>query len=109
MSALVRTRVGPYRTEEAVQLDRLTPGTLDAHLLDPTTAVAALPKRVATAEEIDLLRAGRAIPVGNFVAVEEGKSVAVVDVKGGLLSLVRLDLEHNWLLPYCVFIEQTSA
>jgi tRNA pseudouridine55 synthase len=105
MSALVRTRVGPYRIEDAIQLDELTPETLDAHLLDPTTAVASLPKRAANAEEIALVRAGRPIPQGDLPNVVNEDSLAIVDAGGALLSIARFDAETARLLPYRVFID----
>jgi tRNA pseudouridine55 synthase len=105
MSALVRTRVGPYRIEESTSLDQLTPETLDGHLLDPTSAVGGLPKRIATAEEITLLRTGRPIPLGDLAANNGGDSVAIVDAADALLALARMDSEGNRLLPFRVFIE----
>ncbi len=105
MSGLVRTRVGPYRIEEAIPLDQLTPETLDARLLDATTAAAGLPKRVANTDERALLRGGRAIPVGDLSGAGSDDSVAVVDPAGGLLSLARIDLETDRLLPFRVFID----
>jgi tRNA pseudouridine55 synthase len=105
MSGLVRTRVGPYRIEDAIQLDELTPETLDAHLLDPTTAVASLPKRTANAEEIALVRAGRAIPRGDLSNSADEDSVAIVDQGAALLSIARVDTGADRLLPYRVFID----
>jgi tRNA pseudouridine55 synthase len=105
MSALARTRVGPYRIESAIALDQLTHETLDGSLLDPTTAIAELPQRVAAAEEITLLRAGRAIPVGDLSNAGECDTIAIVDGAGALLSLARPDAEKHRLLPYRVLIE----
>jgi tRNA pseudouridine55 synthase len=108
MSALVRTRVGPYRIEDAIPLDRLSNETLDGFLLDPPTAAAGLPKRVAKADEITLLRAGRAIPIGDLGG-GEGDSVIIVDGVGALLSLARLDAGTNSLRPYRVFIDSEET
>jgi tRNA pseudouridine55 synthase len=105
MSGLVRTRVGPYRIEEAIPLDQLTLETLDARLLDATTATVRLPKRVANADERALLRGGRAIPVGDLSRSANDDSVVVVDPAGALLSLARIDAETDRLLPFRVFID----
>ena len=107
MSALVRTRVGPYRVEDAIPFDQLTHATLNRSLLDPRTAIAGVPNRVANAEETELLRAGRGIPIGACTIAEgaSGKSVAIVDEAGALLSLARLDVDTNSLRPYRVFID----
>jgi tRNA pseudouridine55 synthase len=105
MSHLVRTRVGPYRIEDAVQLDQLTRDTLESALLDPATAATGVPKRVANADEIVLLRAGRAIPIGDLASAVEGDSIVIVDGAGALLSLARVDAATERLLPYRVFID----
>jgi tRNA pseudouridine55 synthase len=105
MSALVRTRIGPYRIEDAVGLDQLTRETVDAALLDPMTAAAQLPKRVANSEETALVQAGRAIPVGDLVGAGQGDSTVIVDGAGTLLSLARLDAGAGRLLPYRVFLD----
>jgi len=105
MSALVRTRVGPYGIEDAVGLDQLTPQTLDTALLDPMTAAAKLPKRIANAEETALVQAGRAIAIGDVVKAGEGDCMVIVDEAGALLSLARVDAGAARLLPYRVFVD----
>jgi len=105
MSALVRTHVGPYRIEKAVPLDQLTDEILDTALFDPMTAAAELPKRVANAEETALVRAGRAIAIGDLIKAGEGDCVVIVDGAGALLSLARLDSGAGRLLPYRVFVD----
>ena len=59
MSALVRTRIGPYRIEDSVSPEDLTSETIDQLLLSPATAVEALPKYVASEEDEIQIRAGR--------------------------------------------------
>jgi tRNA pseudouridine55 synthase len=103
MSALVRTRIGAYRIESAIPLDQLTDETLETSLLDPMTAAAGMTKRVANDEELVLLRAGRAIPIGELIG--QGGPVVVVDRAGTLLSLARLDASTETLQPYRVFID----
>jgi tRNA pseudouridine55 synthase len=104
MSALVRTRVGPYRLEDAIQLDELSNETLDACLLHPTTAASGLPQRVADGDEIALIRAGRPIAVGDSIEAG-GDSVAIVNPAGEFLALARIDADTNRLLPFRVFID----
>jgi tRNA pseudouridine55 synthase len=105
MSALVRTRVGPYSIENAVSLDRLTADTLNSFLLEPTTVADTLPKRVADEQEIALVRAGRAIPVGDLIGAVSAESVAIIDAGGELLSLAEIETASGQLLPRRVFIE----
>jgi tRNA pseudouridine55 synthase len=103
MSALVRSCVGPYRLKDAIPLDQLTRAMFDESLLDPATAVAAFPRRVAARDEIALLRAGRAIPLGDVAA--DLNCVVVIDGAGALLALSRPDRDTNSLRPYRVFID----
>jgi tRNA pseudouridine55 synthase len=105
MSGLVRTRVGPYWIEDSLQLDHVTPETLDAHLLEATTAVPSLSKRVANEDELALVRGGRPIPRGAVTQSGSNDSVAIVDATGALLSIARVDPEGDRLLPYRVFID----
>jgi len=105
MSALVRTRVGPYRLENAVTLDQLNRDTLDASLLDPATALAEMPRRVATTDEFALLRAGRAIPLGDVTRAGDSDCVVIIDGAGALLALARPDRDTSSLRPYRVFLD----
>jgi tRNA pseudouridine55 synthase len=105
MSQLVRTRVGPYRIEDAIPLDQLTDETLETFLLDPTTAAEGLVRRVANADEISLLRAGRAIPGDHLPGIGHDHSVAIVDAAGELLSLAHFDAASGQLKPRRVFID----
>jgi tRNA pseudouridine55 synthase len=105
MSALVRSRVGSYRIEHAIGLDQLTRETLDESLLDPVTAAAGFPKRLASEDELALIRAGRAIPTGDFPTGGPSDSIAIVDATGSFLALGRLDAASSCLRPYRVFID----
>ena len=62
MSALVRTAIGDYRIETALDLDDLTPETVLDHLLPATTAVAQLPQVRLTDEQVVEIHNGRNIP-----------------------------------------------
>ena len=107
MSALVRTRIGPYRIEDAVLPDELTAETIDRFLLSPSTAVEALPKYVASEAEIGEIRAGRpfgsALGDGPNIEPPSG-SIAVVSGKGDLLCLAEFDNGKSRLLPRRVFV-----
>jgi tRNA pseudouridine55 synthase len=103
MSTLVRTRIGPYRIEEAVSSEQLTSENIDRFLLPPTTAVAALPKFSASAEDVIQIRAGR--PFGSPIEAPDGASVAVLDRDGELLCLAEFDPQKGRLLPRRVFVD----
>jgi tRNA pseudouridine55 synthase len=109
MSALVRTRIGPYRIEDAVTPEQLTPDTLDRFLLPPTTAVEDLPKYSASKEDVEQIRAGRAFgfALDSKAKFTEspGTTVAVLNGSGELLCLAEFDGQQNRLLPRRVFID----
>jgi len=105
LSALVRTRIGPYWLEDAVSLEQLTSESIDRFLLPPTTAVAALPKYRATAEDVAQIRAGRPFGSGAASEAPEGATVAVLDADGGLLCLAEVDAQEKRLLPRRVFVD----
>lgn len=109
LSALVRTRIGPYRIEDAVSPEQLTPESIDRFLLPPTTAVEALPKYSASAEDVAQIRAGRpfgsSLATGAAVEAPVGAPVAVLDDKGGLLCLAEFDPQKSRLLPRRVFVD----
>jgi tRNA pseudouridine55 synthase len=105
LSALVRTRIGPYRLEDAVPLEQLTSESIDRWLLPPTTAVDALPKYCATAEDIVQIRAGRPFGSGITGETSDGATLAVLDAEGGLLCLAEPDAQRKRLLPRRVFVD----
>jgi tRNA pseudouridine55 synthase len=109
MSALVRTRIGPYRIEDAVTPEQLTPDTLDRFLLPPTTALEGLPKYSASTEDIEQIRAGRpfgfALDSKAEFTESHGTTVAVLNGSGELLCLAEFDSQHNRLQPRRVFID----
>ncbi len=109
MSALVRTKIGPYRIEEAVTLDRLKSETIDPLILPPTTALEGLANYQASQEDMANLRAGRpfgsALDAGIGFEASDGASVAVVTIDDELLCLGEFDSRRNRLLPRRVFVD----
>jgi tRNA pseudouridine55 synthase len=103
MSTLVRTRIGPYRIDDAVSSEQLTSENIDRFLLPPTTAVEGLPKFSASAEDVIQIRAGR--PFGSPIEAPNGASVAVLDSDGELLCLAEFDPQKGRLLPRRVFVD----
>ena len=109
MSALVRTRIGPYRIEDAVALEQLTPETIDQLLLPATRAVEGLPKYLG------LRPRRRTDPIrpalwflsdkGTAATAPGGAPVAVLDGDGELLCLAEFDAQCVRLLPRRVFID----
>jgi len=98
MSALVRTAVGPFRLEEALDPGTLTGENLAAHLLPMLRAVEALPRVVLSDAELARVRNGLAIrreppapDAGEIAAVDgRGRLAAILCPRGaGLLGPLR--------------------
>lgn len=87
--ALRRTRVGPWRVEDAAPLAALAAG--DVPLRDMTVAVAHLPARPLTVAEHALVRHGRPVPGeaaggGPVALLAEGHLVAIAVPRDGTLA-----------------------
>ena len=122
---LVRTRVGPFSLEQARGLEQVRP--LD-DLISPLAAVAGLPTVQADEAQLRSLSYGQAIPAGVLADVgphafpqtagvkawrpagglrDATTSVAIVDERGGLAAMGRLDAEAHMIRPTAVFIVRT--
>jgi tRNA pseudouridine55 synthase len=90
MSALVRTAIGSFRIEEALDPNDLNPRNWIDHLRPPLAAVERLPRVNLTTEEVALIRAGRTIrsaeplpPARDYAGVEGGGHlVAILTPRG---------------------------
>ncbi len=87
MTQLVRTRVGDYRLEAAVDLEALSTQTLDAALLPALSAVAHLPRYVCSPTQVDLIRHGRPIDPGQPGPHDPAEPVAIVAPDGDLAAI----------------------
>jgi len=91
MSELLRTSIGGFRVEEAVDPGSLTSQNWTDYLLPPLAAVGSLPRVEVSAEEIAKLRQGLAIPkrrmptgAGPFAGADAaGRLVAILTPRGG--------------------------
>lgn len=95
MSALVRTSIGDFRIDEAVDPRQLTAESWTDHLLPPLSAVGSMPRVELSPDEIAQVRHGLAIPrptpaagAARFAAVDTaGRLVAILTPRGpGLLG-----------------------
>ena len=101
VSALRRTRVGPWTVAEAISLDRLGELVLsaapEAYLHPVAAALADIPALALTEAEAQRLKAGQAIRVATFngapgevCAMANGLPIAVARVTDGELRPVRV-------------------
>ncbi len=101
VEALRRTRVGPFRVEEALPLDAAA-AVARAHLLPVAAALSELPHATVGDVAVACLRQGQGVPAAELPEVP-GAAVAVFDGRGGLVAVARLDRERRLLRPEKVF------
>lgn len=85
MSSLVRTAIGPFRLEQAVQLDQLTVDSLPRYLLPPTFALGSLARSEVSPEQIARLANGQSI---ELAIAPTSNEVAAVDSLGRLMAIL---------------------
>ncbi len=93
MSALERTAIGPFRVEEAIGIEQLSPDTLPRHLQPALAAVRDLPRIELSEAQREEIRHGRpiAMPVISQTAGggESSGEWAAVDAGGRLVAVLR--------------------
>ncbi len=102
VDVLVRTRIGAFRIEDAVDPSRLTAESLPGLLRPPIEAVAGLPRRVLDAGEMAAVASGRRLPVCG--AAEAGGPVALIDPRGRLAALGEVEGSGGWIQPRKVLL-----
>jgi tRNA pseudouridine55 synthase len=101
MSALVRTAIGPFRVEDAVDFAKLNAENLLRHLLPMLRAVETLPQMVLTSEELARIRNGLAVRRGDcptsrvgengtvpFGPAADSGEIAALDAAGRLVAIL---------------------
>jgi tRNA pseudouridine55 synthase len=101
IEALRRTRVGPFRVEDAVALDAGVEAAR-ARVLPISAALGELPRVTTSAALAQRLRTGQGVPADE-ATVPDGSAVAVFDPGGGLVAVARFDRGHRLLRPEKVF------
>jgi len=109
MSKLVRTRVGPYRLGDSVDLDNLTADSLADVLLPPTTDLAHLPQFVCSPADLEDVRHGRRLHLPEGQAFPEGATVVLLTPNKELAALAHYHSEDRTLAPKQVFVQQEEA
>lgn len=104
MRELVRTRIGPFRLEEAVELDALDRDSIAGAMLPAATAVAHLPSYRCTDEELDAIRRGRSVRPSGPADASDAGTVAVLGPDGELACLAEYSPADDTLAPRQVFV-----
>ncbi|MFV0444291.1 MAG: tRNA pseudouridine(55) synthase TruB [Planctomycetaceae bacterium] len=100
MSALRRTRIGPFSVETAINPTQLTPEQLQTSLIPARAALSDLPQCTVTPEQAALLQVG--MRVRPALELPTGCELAVCDPAGELIALGEF-LPNGELAPRLVF------
>lgn len=102
VDVLVRTGIGPFRIEDAVDPSRLTAESLPGLMRPPAEAVSGLPRRVLETDELVALASGRRLAARD--AAEAGSRVALIDPDGRLVALGEVEGSGGWIQPRKVLL-----
>ncbi|MBA4106857.1 MAG: tRNA pseudouridine(55) synthase TruB [Pirellula sp.] len=110
MAALVRTAIGPFRIEDAMNARSPDEARLREHLQSPLVAVPGMPLLELTALQVHEVQHGGLIKVDHlpaelqgFASVPEGM-LAGVDERGELITLLKV-VRPGWLRPSPNFLQ----
>lgn len=98
MTSLRRLKVGAFDLNTAISFDQLDRDRLQAAIRPPLDAVAHLPSRTVSPDEIVALWQGRAIGIGQCAAAD-GDEVTLVSDNHTLIGLARLEAVARRLQP----------
>ncbi len=109
MSALVRTAIGPFRIEEAMDPRAPNLERLRAHLQPPLAAVPQLPRLgLSDAQVVEVQRGGlisvEQLPQELQQAAAAAGLIAGVDARGELIALLKV-ARPGWLKPSPTFLQ----
>jgi tRNA pseudouridine55 synthase len=103
MTALVRTRIGPFLAESAVSIGELSKDNIREHLQPAIRAVEAWPQHRCTSDELLSLTQGRMIEFPLELA--EGTRCAVLTPNGDLAALGEIKSLRR-MAPTHVFVDR---
>jgi tRNA pseudouridine55 synthase len=110
MSALMRTAIGPFRIEDAMNARSPDEARLRAHLQSPLAAVPGMPRLELTAVQVFEVQHGGLIKVEHLpdelhgVASSADGLIAGVDAQGELITLLK-EARPGWLRPSPNFLQ----
>ena len=94
---LIRTRIGPFTIEHAVDLDELSVESMPRYVHPSLDALAALPRRVLDLEQVAAVIAGRKLATRDFAdpPIPPGE-LALIDPDGRLAALAESNPSEGW-------------
>ena len=107
VEVLVRTCIGPFTLEDAVDLAGLSLDSMPGRLRPAVEAVAGLPRRVLDPDQLAAVAAGRRIAADETAPSDiQPGPIALVDPDGRLIALAEADPVGGWVQPRKVFVHQ---
>lgn len=106
MSALTRTRIGPFNLDSAMELnEELSLGTIAENLQPAILAVEQLPHYHCNERELLSLSQGQKLKCKpeQFPATQENIEIAVISPQGGLVAIADWEPAEDQLSPRQVF------
>jgi tRNA pseudouridine55 synthase len=104
VETLIRTRIGSFSIDRAVNLDELSPKSIVQHLQPSLDALDGLPQRVLDPEQVAAVTTGRRLATRDFgdPVIPPGE-LALIDRDGRLLALAESNPSEGWIQPRKVF------
>jgi tRNA pseudouridine55 synthase len=104
VETLIRTRIGTFTIDRAVDLDKLSHESLVRHLQPPLDALADLPRVVIDPDQVAAVANGRKLDSRDFPdpGIPSGE-VALLDTEGRLVALADANPTEGWIQPRKVF------
>jgi tRNA pseudouridine55 synthase len=99
MTDLVRTAIGPFPLETAIDPATLTRDTWRDHLLPMTAAIPQLPRLCLTAADVEHLQHGRTFVPEQGSHDVVGSECALCDESGALLAIGTVMNPAGWVRP----------
>jgi tRNA pseudouridine55 synthase len=104
IEVLVRTRIGPFRVEEAIDPRGLTPEAIPGLLRPAVEAVAALPRLRLSAEQVGRVARGQALEAARLPDPAPPGEVALLGPDGRLVAVAESDSRSGRILPRRVLV-----
>jgi tRNA pseudouridine55 synthase len=105
VETLIRTRIGSFPIEHAVDLEELSTDSILRHLRPSLDALADLPRRALDPEQVAAVTAGKRLATRDFgdPVIPPGE-VALIDPDGRLIALAESNPSEGWIQPRKVLI-----
>ena len=106
VETLIRTRIGSFTIEHALELDELSTKSIIQHLQPPLDALTDLPRLVLNPDQIAAVATGRRLSSQEFPdpSIPPGE-VALLGPDDRLIALAESNPSEGWLQPRKVFCQ----